>query len=410
MASERDQTFLIDGDRPAVLKISNAAEDPVAARPRGARRPARGPDRPGAAGCASVAGPGTPHASRTTRPPTGRTIAPRRRHAPRPNVRPAAGSGVGARREPERRRDSRLGDDGRARGAGPARLLAPVGGAGDALGRPARAAAAADARRRARPRGPGAGRGGTRPIRARRHPCLAEPPRPGRSHGPVRLERPRRRRRPGDRDHRLRRRQLVGAGRRSGGGPRNGRRRPRGATSSSAPPAWCSTATRRSRRSSPGSARSSASSSPRGCAPPSSFPPRAPRCTTIRSAHARPPRAGRTVLRLLESVGWDEVRAAPRRPRAGEGLVGAGAGGTPRAGHRPRDDRPQLPRAAPPRAWRGRLADRCRRPPLPRCLQQRAGRRATGTRGSSRRSSARLGASTRTCATCTRRRSRWPSG
>ena len=27
--SERDQTFLIDGDRPAVLKISNAAEDPA---------------------------------------------------------------------------------------------------------------------------------------------------------------------------------------------------------------------------------------------------------------------------------------------------------------------------------------------------------------------------------------------
>jgi 4-aminobutyrate aminotransferase-like enzyme len=28
VASERDQTFLVDGDRPAVLKISNAAEDP----------------------------------------------------------------------------------------------------------------------------------------------------------------------------------------------------------------------------------------------------------------------------------------------------------------------------------------------------------------------------------------------
>jgi len=27
--SERDQTFLIDGDRPSVLKISNAAEDPA---------------------------------------------------------------------------------------------------------------------------------------------------------------------------------------------------------------------------------------------------------------------------------------------------------------------------------------------------------------------------------------------
>ncbi|HET9520511.1 MAG TPA: hypothetical protein VFO73_05675, partial [Candidatus Limnocylindrales bacterium] len=29
VASERDQTFLIDGDRPAVLKVSNAAEDPA---------------------------------------------------------------------------------------------------------------------------------------------------------------------------------------------------------------------------------------------------------------------------------------------------------------------------------------------------------------------------------------------
>ncbi len=29
VASERDQTFLIDGDRPAVLKLSNAAEDPA---------------------------------------------------------------------------------------------------------------------------------------------------------------------------------------------------------------------------------------------------------------------------------------------------------------------------------------------------------------------------------------------
>src|SRR5688500_17352389 len=27
--SERDQAFLLDGDRPAVLKISNAAEDPA---------------------------------------------------------------------------------------------------------------------------------------------------------------------------------------------------------------------------------------------------------------------------------------------------------------------------------------------------------------------------------------------
>ena len=29
VASERDQTFLVDGDRPAVLKVSNAAEDPA---------------------------------------------------------------------------------------------------------------------------------------------------------------------------------------------------------------------------------------------------------------------------------------------------------------------------------------------------------------------------------------------
>ncbi len=29
VASERDQTFLLDGDRPAVLKLSNAAEDPA---------------------------------------------------------------------------------------------------------------------------------------------------------------------------------------------------------------------------------------------------------------------------------------------------------------------------------------------------------------------------------------------
>ena len=29
VASERDQTFLIDGDEPTVLKISNAAEDPA---------------------------------------------------------------------------------------------------------------------------------------------------------------------------------------------------------------------------------------------------------------------------------------------------------------------------------------------------------------------------------------------
>jgi len=29
VASERDQTFLIDGERPAVLKLSNAAEEPA---------------------------------------------------------------------------------------------------------------------------------------------------------------------------------------------------------------------------------------------------------------------------------------------------------------------------------------------------------------------------------------------
>ena len=29
VASERDQAFLIDGERPAVLKLSNAAEDPA---------------------------------------------------------------------------------------------------------------------------------------------------------------------------------------------------------------------------------------------------------------------------------------------------------------------------------------------------------------------------------------------
>ncbi len=72
VASERDQTFLIDGDRPAVLKISNAAEDPAQLdlEALAAQRVAQvDPELPGRA---AVARAGRAARHRTTRPRTGR--------------------------------------------------------------------------------------------------------------------------------------------------------------------------------------------------------------------------------------------------------------------------------------------------------------------------------------------------
>ncbi len=89
--SERDQTFLIDGDRPAVLKISNAAEDPIRLdlEAQAAQRIAAG--RPGCPGCPAVAG------ARHNRLP--RTNSARLGHPLGADVRPAAGPLRRARRD-----------------------------------------------------------------------------------------------------------------------------------------------------------------------------------------------------------------------------------------------------------------------------------------------------------------------
>ena len=131
VASERDQTFLIDGSRPAVLKISNAAEDRLDStwrhwRPSEWSRSTmtcrllcRGSFRGTDACRAPISRDGDTHCSAHVRPTA------------RPSVQYW-------RRGPQRSGGSRLGDDGGARRPDAERLLAPGGGAGDALGCPTR--------------------------------------------------------------------------------------------------------------------------------------------------------------------------------------------------------------------------------------------------------------------------------
>ena len=124
--SERDQTFLIDGDRPAVLKISNAAEDPAQldmealAAQRVAQVDPHCPLR------VPWLVPGTPFGrddprrterrSDATAKPIGRACM-----TGCPAGRRCAASTL------ERRGRARLGNDGRAGRTGAARLLGPFG-------------------------------------------------------------------------------------------------------------------------------------------------------------------------------------------------------------------------------------------------------------------------------------------
>ena len=155
--SERDQAFLIEGDRPSVLKVSNAAEEPgrldlealavqrIAQVDPGIPVPLPWlvPDSdfastdPAAYRVAMRGDAGTHYVRMYDRLPGGPSVD---------------GSSLND------RSPARLGHDGRPCRSCDARLLASVGSASHALGRPARAASAAAAWRGSRPRGSGTGR------------------------------------------------------------------------------------------------------------------------------------------------------------------------------------------------------------------------------------------------------------
>ena len=320
VASERDQTFLIDGDRPAVLKISNAAEDParldmealaaqrVAQVDPGCRSRCRGWSR-----------------ARPTPDDPART-APRQRRAERRTACgcttgcPVGRECAGASLSDEAVRDwgTMAARVGRAlRGfwhpsatrvmlwdVQHALRLRPMLGA-------VRDPDAAGARRTRHSTDTS---GSSRPI----WPSLrAQVIHTDLCASNVLVDDGGR----GDRDHRLRRRQLVGARGRSG--RRCSRPIVEGREGDDVLPGGAprsSTATRRSRRSSPRSARSWVSCLRRGCAPPSSCPRRAPRSTTDpEHASAQRPRA------------WRDRSAAAGVGRLGRGRRGSSAGGS-RAG------------------------------------------------------------------------------
>ena len=325
VASERDQTFLIDGDRPAVLKLSNAAEDPArldlealaaqrvaqidpaipVALPwlvPGAPLPS---DDPAAYRAATRGAGGTHHVRMYDRLP-GRAWV----------------HGASLSDEAVRDWGTMAARVGRAlRG-----LLAPVGGPGDALGRPARAAPPADARARsATPRS-------AQLVEAAldRYELTVAPVWPslraqvvhtdlcasnvlvdddGQVTGIIDF---------GDASWSALVVDLAAVLETVVDG-RDGRRLLPGR------PTRRSTATRRSRRSSPASGRFSASCSRRGCAPPSSCRRRAvalyddPDCAPCRVFGSQAAK----VLRAARVARLGRGRAPARRPRARQGLDGA---------------------------------------------------------------------------------------
>ena len=214
LGSERDQTFLLEGvggERLAIMKVSNAAEDPATldmealavlharrADPDPPRRPAAGRPRR------------RPGAGRRRRLPD--HVRGARRHRTSSalyDVLPGHG-----RSDPlaaERRGDRRLGgDDGSPRPRDPW-LHPPEGPSDDALGHPARSHDPIDAAghpRRPTPRGRGRS---PRPVRGARGPALADPARPVRPRGLHDRQRARGRRRADHRHRRLRRHEPLGA-------------------------------------------------------------------------------------------------------------------------------------------------------------------------------------------------------
>ena len=113
VASERDQAWLIDGDRPAVLKISNAAEDPAQLDLEALAAQRVAWSNPS---CRSRCRGSFPErlTIRAIRAPTARPSSGRATHYARMYDRlPGRTSVVGA--DPERRGGPRLGNHGRAR-------------------------------------------------------------------------------------------------------------------------------------------------------------------------------------------------------------------------------------------------------------------------------------------------------
>ena len=155
LGSERDQTFLLRdaaGEPLAIMKVSNAAEDPatldmeaLAALHAGATDPELPVALPRLAPGADPAD--GPAAHRTALDAGGAT-----HHDP--DVRRPAGPEPVRRRRSGRRRLRRLGGDDRAARTGPAGLLPPERAADDALGRPARPRHPRLPRRRRRPAPP----------------------------------------------------------------------------------------------------------------------------------------------------------------------------------------------------------------------------------------------------------------
>ena len=262
LGSERDRTFLLqDGQQApvAVLKVSNASEDPevldmeaAAALHVNAVDPGLRVALPWRAGVVRRRGAGE---NRRRAGAAARRVA----RALGAALRHPARQQPDLRRRALRRGADRLGrDDGPPR-AGAARVHAPAGAAHDVLGCPARAGGARDARRHPRSARPGGRRAGARRVRAPRDPGVAAAARAGRAHRPVGRQHADRRRRLHHRHHRLRRREPHGADHRPGVGAGLRRQRSRRAPSSSASPASSSTATSAASRSRTSSSRCSGS-------------------------------------------------------------------------------------------------------------------------------------------------------
>ena len=246
LGSERDRTFALDdgaGGPVAILKVSNASEDPavldmeaevvlhvMAADPglRVARPVAPGPEPGRRRAEAADPEPARPGAAwRRGGRPAG-PLVPRRRRPLGPALRRPARAQPDRGGAAERCRPHRLGrDDGPAR-PGAARLHPPPGAPHDAVGRPARPRLPGDARRHPRPAAARAG--GARPgrVRADGHPGVAAAARPGRPHRPLGRQHRDRRRGVHHRDHRLRRHEPHGPDDRAGVGARLAGGRPRG--------------------------------------------------------------------------------------------------------------------------------------------------------------------------------------
>ena len=393
LGSERDQTFLLldaDGAGLAIMKLSNAAEDP---------------------GTLDMEALAVLHAQRVDPgPAAGAPLARARRHGPTAPRRGAPRSSGPDGRPPRARcTTSCPAASGSTRATCRTRRSAAWGETTARLGRalrgffrPGRCSGRCSGTS-STPRGPASSLGAIRDAGQRalvervldRFEAVVAPvwpgaPRAGRAHGPDHRQRPRRRRRPDHRDRRLRRHEPHGAAGRPRGRCSIRCSTSRTGTSSSARPGWSSTATSGSRRSSRSSCGSSAS------------------CVATRAAVTIAISSWRSaqgledpgVRRALQRDGGAHDRRPCSTPAGTRSRAGSGPRCRPAARRAALVDRraAALGPALEPLTYdepihmveaARRLDDRRRRAPLPRCLQQRPVRRPRPSRGSPRRSPAR---------------------